>query len=189
MVVMAPLPERTELDGIVARRWEPGDVEALHQALLANLDHLRPWMSWARFEPLTLAQRAEMVDRWDREWRKGGEVVMGIWREEALVGGCGLMPRIGPGALEIGYWVHVDHQGQGIATTAARALTGLAFTVDGIQRVEIHHDANNHASRRVPEKLGYTLVTTTATPDDPLSPGEAGRDWLWQITRADWIAS
>ena len=183
---MTTLPEASELDGLVLRRWVPGEVEPLHEAVLASLEHLRPWMSWARFEPMTLQQRVALVDQRDREWREGGEVVMAMWRDGVVVGGCGLIPRIAPGGLEIGYWVHVGHVGHGIATTAARALTDLAFTVDGIDRVEIHHDVANRASRRVPEKLGYALRAETAVPDQPLSPGEVGRDCIWQMTKDEW---
>ena len=185
---MRRLPGVTERDGLLLRRWVPSEVEALHEAVVANVEHLRPWMSWARFEPMTLAQRTTMLEQRDREWREGGEAMMAMWRNGVVVGSCGLHPRVGPGALEIGYWVHGDHVGQGIATTAARVLTDLAFTVEGIERVEIHHDVANRASRRIPEKLGFALLTDTAAPDEPLSPGETGRDCIWQMTRAAWRA-
>jgi len=41
--------------------------------------------------------------------------------ETGVLGEVGLMPRIGPGALEIGYWVHIDHVGRRLATEASHA--------------------------------------------------------------------
>ena len=52
--------------------------------------------------------------------------------------------------LEIGYWVHVDHLQKGYATEMARILTSAAFTVPGIERVEIHHDKANTRSGAIP---------------------------------------
>ena len=55
----------------------------------------------------------------------------------SVVGGCGLHRRIGPSALEIGYWVHVAHTRRGIATAAAGALTAVGF---GMARHRAHGD-------------------------------------------------
>ena len=52
--------------------------------------------------------------------------------------------------------------GSGYATELSAALTDLAFTVDGIELVEIHHDAANVRSAAVPAKLGYEHVATGA---------------------------
>jgi RimJ/RimL family protein N-acetyltransferase len=76
--------------------------------------------------------------------------------------------------------------GRGIATRAADAAAGLAFTVPGIDVVEIHHDIANPTSGRVPEKLGFTNLGDFDA--KPLSPGEAGVERRWQLTRAAWAA-
>ena len=53
-------------------------------------------------------------------WTSGSGYEYGIFLPDgALVGGCGLHRRIGPSALEIGYWVHVAHTRRGIATASA----------------------------------------------------------------------
>jgi ribosomal-protein-serine acetyltransferase len=57
---------------------------------------------------------------------------------------------VGDGGLEIGYWVHGDWTGRGIATDAAVALTDAALGLPGIDWVEIYHDAANVASGRIP---------------------------------------
>ena len=51
-----------------------------------------------------------------------------------LLGICGLHARLGPGALEIGYWVDVRRTRQGITTLAAAALSELALATQGCRR-------------------------------------------------------
>ncbi len=180
------LPERTEGQGLVVRRWRRRDVPALQVAVADSLEHLRPWMPWAAAEPQTLPQRRALVRNWNRLWRAGGDVVMGIFEDGQVVGGTGLHRRRGPAALEIGYWVHVAHTGRGVATRTASLLTSLAFTVPGNEAVEIHHDRANHRSAAVPRRLGFTFVGET--PDEPHAPGEVGVDCTWRVTGAQWAA-
>jgi ribosomal-protein-serine acetyltransferase len=94
------------------------------------------------------------------------------------------MDRIGPGGLEIGYWVHPRHLRQGLATAAAAALTDAAFGLPGIGRVEIVHDEANVASSGVPRKLGFTEIARQPHPDGPQTPGESGIDVVWRLTRS-----
>ena len=68
------------------------------------------------------------------------------------------MARIGPGGLEIGYWVHHAYTRRGLATAAAAALVEQAFRLPGVDRLEIVHDELNVASGGVPRKLGFTEV-------------------------------
>ena len=86
--------------------------------------------------------------------------------DERVVGGCGLHGRHDEHGLEIGYWVHVDRIGQGLATEVSRALTDAAFAIPGIERVRIQCDERNVRSARVPEKLGYALQSASRSPDD-----------------------
>ncbi|MHA1512241.1 MAG: GNAT family N-acetyltransferase, partial [Promethearchaeota archaeon] len=72
----------------------------------------------------------------------------------------GLHPRIGFNALEIGYWIHVDHIRKGYGTEITAALTRVAFEVEKVQRVEIHCDPNNIGSASIPKKLGFTHEAT-----------------------------
>ena len=102
-----------------------------------------------------------------------------------LAGSAGLMARIGPGGLEIGYWVHAGHLRRGLATAATSALIAEAFTLPGITRVEIRHDELNVASGGIPRKLGFTFVRSEPG-TDPRLDGTEPTDLVWEITRERW---
>lgn len=161
------------------------DAEGLHAAITASVEHLRPFMPWIAFEPLALEARVELLQRRRTEWDEGVGFGFGMFVDDAVVGGCGLHARIGHGGIEIGYWVHVDHVGRGIATRAARLLTDAAFSMDHIDHVEIHHDKANVASRRVPERLGFAIVREVA--DGVSAPGDCGTSTEWRIDRGSWV--
>lgn len=171
---------------LVLRRWRRSDARALDAAVAANLDHLRPWMPWAALEPISHADRQALLGRWERAWETGDELNYGLFVARRAVGSCGLMRRIGPGGLEIGYWVDKEHQGRGYATRAAAALTDVAFGLPGVDHVEIHHDVANVRSGAVPRRLGFTVVGDE--PREVVTPGEAGTARIWRMRRADWPA-
>jgi RimJ/RimL family protein N-acetyltransferase len=105
----------------------------------------------------------------------------------AYLGGCGLMPRVGEGALEIGYWVDVRHTGRGIGTEAARLLTAAALALEGVERVEIHCDEANVASAAIPRRLGYRLERVED--GEPEAPLELGRSMIWVAERDAWAGA
>jgi RimJ/RimL family protein N-acetyltransferase len=45
---------RIETPRFVLRRWEPDDAPLLKHAVDSSIEHLLPWMPWARYEPQSL---------------------------------------------------------------------------------------------------------------------------------------
>ena len=163
---------------LVVRCWEPRDAPRLKEAIDSSLDHLRPWMPWAQHEPQTLAEKVELLREFRGQFDLGANAVYAIFdaADERVLGGSGLHPRIGPGALEIGYWIRADAVGQGYATESTAALTRVAFEVADVERVEIHCAPENDASAAIPPKLGYALT-------------ETGDDLIFVLTAADYPTS
>jgi len=171
-------------DGLLLRRWQPGDAEALTAAIAQSIDHLRPFMAWIAEEPVSPSRRRQRIEQWARDFAAGGDAVLGVFLEGGVVGSCGLHRRLGPDGLEIGYWIHRDHTRRGLATQVATVLTGAALALPGISHVEIHHDEANQASAGVPRKLGFELVGQVRR--QPVAPGEVGVEWRWRMDRARW---
>jgi RimJ/RimL family protein N-acetyltransferase len=171
-------PERIDLPDVqaIARRHRADDLDILQEAIEESRDHLRPWMFWAdqtRGDTASFLQGA--IARWD----SGEEYTYLLVNTEGerVLGGVGLHHRLGPDALEIGYWLRAGETGRGLMTTAATALTNAAFALNGIERVEIHCDEANVRSAAVPRRLGYRLTSIDDKP--PVAPGERGRQMTW----------
>ncbi len=137
-------------------------------------------MPWVEHEPLTDVDRASLIDGWNQEWEAGRDSYLGIFRGEEVIGGTGLHLRGEDDQLDIGYWIHVDHQGQGYVTEAARALTVAALRHPGVRRVVITHDKANVASSRVPERLLFTRVGES--PREIGAAGDSGIQVEWEVT-------
>jgi RimJ/RimL family protein N-acetyltransferase len=184
---MPQLPARIETERLVLRTWTADDADALGLAITESIDHLRPWMPWIAFEPLAPADRRKLIAEWEVKWQAGEDAVYGVFHDGAVVGGTGLHRRIGPGALEIGYWIHVDFTRRGFAKELSAGLTAAAFALGDIERVEIHHDKDNVASEGVPRTLGYTFTSDVAVA--AAAPSESGVNCVWSMTRADWLGA
>ena len=182
---MPTLPDEAITPRLHLRIWRTADAAILNDAVHDNLDHLRPWMPWIAFEPRTLTDRERLIRGWVDAWRDGGDAVYGAFDADGkLVASAGLHKRAGPECLEVGYWVHRDHLGKGYATELTRYLTDAAFTVDGIDRVELKIDQANEASARVPARLGFTHGEIKQI--EPVAPGEVGIDHCWFVTSDGW---
>jgi ribosomal-protein-serine acetyltransferase len=171
--------ETIERGQLELRRVREDFADDMYAAVTASLDHLRPWMPWAA--GYTRQSGGEFLAKAQQEWADGTAYNYAIMDDGAYAGGCSLMSRIGPGGLEIGYWVHAGHTNRGLATRAAAALTDEAFALPGIDRVEIVTDELNHASAAIPPKLGFTRTGTR--PIDPASPAGSGTGIVWRRTR------
>jgi ribosomal-protein-serine acetyltransferase len=175
---------------VTLRRWratEPA-AAALPRAVSGSADHLQPWMTFASpdYGP---AEAAAFIQGTERDWEAGEAFNYAILAGGELAGSCGMMARIGPGGLEIGYWVRAAQARRGLATAASAALVTEAFTLPGIDRVEIKHDVRNVASGGIPRKLGFTDAGREPGPPELTMPGGGPvTDVVWRITRAEWAA-
>lgn len=147
---------------LVLRCWHPEDALLLKAAIDANLEHLRPWMPWAQYEPEALQTKIERLRQWRGEFDLGHDFGYGIFNqaETQVLGSSGLHTRVGAEAREIGYWIHKDYINQGLATEATAALTKVAFVIERVRRIEIHCDPHNLRSAAVPRKLGFCHEAT-----------------------------
>jgi RimJ/RimL family protein N-acetyltransferase len=176
-VTFAP-PVALDLGDFVMRAWTTADAPALQTALDASESHLRAWTPWVVDGKVPGLSLEERLARHAADFDAGREWVYGLFDLDGAVvlGGCGLHPRVGPGAVELGYWLAAAHTRRGLASRAAAALTEVAFTDPAIDHVEIRCDPRNAASARVPARLGYRVVT---------SPPDAADLQVWRLERAN----
>lgn len=168
------------------RSWCPEDADRLKDAIDTSLPELREWMPWAMGEPSPTSLIAERLATMRAKFANGEDWTFAVFSkdQQRLVGGAGLHPRIGPGGLEIGYWIRTDSTGAGLATETAAALTGAAFEWPGVERVEIRCDPRNAKSAAIPRHLGFRLTTTLKA--NTVTPQGTPRDTMvWTLTRAE----
>ena len=96
--------------------------------------------------------------------------------------GCVGLHRADDG-VELGYWVARSHWGRGFATEAVRAILSLARAI-GHGRIAAYHFADNPASGRVLEKLGFRPTGTTG-PRYSLARGSYAPAVGWEIELGD----
>ena len=181
-----PFPRSVPTQHLLLRAWEPADAPRLKAAIDTNLAHLQAWVPWAKDEPSPLEVIAARLETYASEFESGPEWLYAILSPDGrtLVGGTGLHARIGPGGLEIGYWVGRPYTRAGYATEAAAALTRLAFTDPDVQHVEIRCDPQNEISARIPRRLGFRHVETLV--GNLTTPSGAARDTMvWRMRRGD----
>ncbi len=178
---------RIESERLVIRCWDPKDAPLLKAAVDESLDHLRPWMPWTINEPEVLQTKIDRLRKFRANFDLGRDYIFGIFdlREGQVIGSTGLHTVPEGSAREIGFWIHVEHINQGLASEVTAALTKVAFEVENVDRVEIHCGPKNIRSAAIPKKLGYqyeaTLKRRYVTAD-----GEPRDTMIWSLFAPDY---
>ncbi len=163
-------PETVAVDDeLVLRRWEMRWAEELTAAVRESLPELKPFLPWAT-DGYDLAVAQDYIERVGEGWAQGTEFSYAIRTTAGeLVGSAGLMTRMGPGTLEIGYWLRTPRAGRGHMTAVVTRLTEVGFALPGIDRMVIRHDPANAGSAGVAAKAGFTVAEPSER--DRLAPG------------------
>jgi ribosomal-protein-serine acetyltransferase len=167
-------PEMIAAGDLVLKRWEPAWAEATAVAVRESLPELKPFLPWAT-DDYDVESTRSFIDSSSAEWDNGTAFNYAIFTADGeFAGAIGLMTRMGPGVLEIGYWMRTSYAGRGYMTAAVEALTRVAFTLPGVERAAIRHDVTNGASAAVAAKAGF--VEARRIEREPQAPGETGTD-------------
>ncbi|MGE7764672.1 GNAT family N-acetyltransferase [Peribacillus sp. NPDC096540] len=160
--ILMDFPEKIETPRLYLRPCQPGDGIDVYEAIVRSQNELKQWLPFAHQEP-SLETSEQNVLKAFADFILKEDIRLHIYRKEddKFIGSTGLhrinwdIPK-----FEIGYWIDTMHSKKGYITEAIEKLTQFAFHHYGAKRVEIRCDANNLASKRIPEKLGFTLEGT-----------------------------
>ncbi|HEV8529203.1 MAG TPA: GNAT family protein [Actinomycetes bacterium] len=123
-----------------------------------NHDWLAPWEATVpEVGDATPFSFATMVRRLRHDARGGRLLPFVVTYEGRLVGQLTVAHVIWGSmrSASLGYWIDRGHAGRGIIPTAVALVTDHCFHAVGLHRVEVAMRPENHASRRVVEKLGF----------------------------------
>ncbi len=130
------------------------DASHMFRLIDEERDYLRQWLP---FVDMTQAEQ-HTQDYIELSLGMEGAPQFAIYAQERFVGLVGFKDNDADNRkIEIGYWLSMAAQGQGIVTSAVDALLGFAFNTMAFNRVQIKVAVNNHKSRKIPEKLGFSL--------------------------------
>ena len=161
----------------------------LTRAVEESLDHLRAWMPWAAHEPITIDERVTWLRTQRGNFDLGAELSMGIFSkdESKCLGSAGLV-RGDVDERELGYWIHAQHEGQGLTTEVSAALIRVGFVLEALETIEVRVLPENVKSARIPEKLGFSGPYV-----DPLSvsmgPGDKRDAHVYTLSRVEYANS
>jgi RimJ/RimL family protein N-acetyltransferase len=157
--ILKEFPDRIESERLYIRPCLPGDGKAVHEAIIHSKEELKQWLPFANHDSTEEEAEAEVRKSYAK-FIERENFRLHIYRKEddAFIGSTGLhridwdLPK-----FEIGYWIDTRYSKNGYITEAVEALTNFAFGFYGAKRVEIRCDPANVNSRRIPERLGFTL--------------------------------
>ncbi|HET9236829.1 MAG TPA: GNAT family N-acetyltransferase [Oligoflexus sp.] len=155
-LIALPMPILTPR--LVLRPPQAGDGPAYYAAINASREHLRRFLPWVDASHLTQEDSENMARLCHAKYLARTDIVLPFFdrKTQQLCGSSGMhrMDWSVP-SFEIGYWVHKDHEGQGLVTEAVHAVTRYAFEQLQASRVEIRCERDNTRSRAVAERLGF----------------------------------
>lgn len=161
MSIQPPMPDEIVVDSDIAlRRSFDTPAATLHALIQQNIDHLSPWMFWAKPE-YDVDGVAAFQESKKKLWNESGEHGYSIYFRDELAGAIGIRGFESPvRAVSLGYWLSAHLQHRGIMTRSVGALIRLAFEEYEMNQVIIRAATENAASRAIPERLGFTETGT-----------------------------
>jgi ribosomal-protein-serine acetyltransferase len=143
-------------DDLELRLLQLADAEELFALTDANRLYLRQWLPW-----LDIINQVEdtrdFIARTMNQFTKHEGLVADICYSGKIVGLVGFnrieqWDRIG----YIGYWLAESAQGKGLMTKSCQSLINYGFTTLRLNRIVITCATENHRSRAIPLRLGFT---------------------------------
>lgn len=157
--LLLDIPARIETERLFLRPYQAGDGRWYYPMSLKNRAHL------ARYEagnPATTLQNEEeaeiLVRQFAADWVARQAFFLGAFRRAS--GEFVAQIYIGPvnwelPEFQIGYFVEVEHEGQGYVTEAVKASLTFIFEHLKGHRVRLECDDTNRRSYRVAERCGF----------------------------------
>ena len=143
-----------ETPRLIMRDFKKSDLKAVHA--YSSLEEVSQYLVWG---PNTLAQSREAIEGFLEDQcarpREIFDLAIILKPKHVLIGGAGVRVIDRDNLTgEIGYTLHPDFWGYGLAVEAARALLEAGFHALELQRIVATCDQRNKASARVMERLG-----------------------------------
>jgi len=185
------IPTSFESGRLLLRGYQARDGPMLYAVADRNRAHLQRYESGnIILGARSLREAGELVNRLVAEWVARSSFFLGAFEKKS--GEFIAQVYIGPvnwelPEFEIGYFVDINHQGQGYVTEAVKATLGFTFTHLKAQRVSLRCSDSNTRSYRVAERCGLVreghLRQNQRNPD-----GSLGGELIYGLLRSEFEA-
>lgn len=129
---------------------------------LVSDSRLTPFLAWEPHQ--SIRETESMIVALAEAQRAGRGFHWGVIHSEQIIGlislidvrrqhRCWTLNR-----AELAYWIGPTHQGQGYATEAASVVVEFGFEKLQLHKIHVYHAADNPASGRTIEKLGFRFI-------------------------------
>ncbi len=159
MISLRPdLTTELHTERLFLRTYRPGDAALYFHMVLENRDHLYEFLPEKVLAMQSEDDAGAFLGWLNGEWQQGSLFLFGLWEKSTgrYVGETYLAnPDWHVPSIELGYFLVQTATGQGYASEAARAVLRFAFDRLKVTRVDLQCRADNAASQRVAERLGF----------------------------------
>lgn len=152
------LPEHS----VVLKRWLVEDAADLFEVVNHNRGHLSSWLPWVQ-GTLSVDDSLKFIEESAKAFDNELRFEYGIFlrpknspEERRVIGSIGIVKIHSTEAVEIGYWLAKEMEGQGIITLAFKKLMEETKKSLGRSRFVVKTLEGNLRSRKVAERLGFS---------------------------------
>ncbi len=151
------MPEFQISDQLCLRQTDLSDAQEMFDTIERDRDYLRKWLpfvDWTR----EVSDSEYFINSLNPRTRSPSDLVFTIRFEGIFAGLIGFKntDKVNRRS-ELGYWLSESFQKRGIMTLSVKALVDYAFEELGINRIQIRCATGNMPSKRIPQRLGFTL--------------------------------
>jgi RimJ/RimL family protein N-acetyltransferase len=160
---MALLPDQILTERLVLKKSSMSYLDTWLQAIDDSRPELLPWMAWAA-EAVSKAERIAELQKYITSFEQDKNLYHYFIFElhsSKFVGCINLKKLEATDYWTIGYWLTTAMTGHGYVTEAALALEKVAQEKLGVTSIRIKIKSQNVKSRRVAERLGFSLTKDT----------------------------
>jgi ribosomal-protein-serine acetyltransferase len=134
----------------------PHHAASLYEQIERDRERFEAWLPWC---PTITDEKSagQFIERFLTRLAASDGLLLGIWSNGDMAGGI-LLRSIDWSArrTEAGYWIAERYAGQGLVTRAAASLLDYVFDELKLEHVTLQMAVQNHRSRAVAERLGFS---------------------------------
>jgi len=171
---------------LMLRPFRRRDVASLHDAVIASLEDLQPWLPWIEDYDRGASQRfiRESVSAW-AEGRAFDFTIRTIDDLDRHIGNVSIWAVSNQNSIgEVGYWIRSDETGTGYGTEATTRAAQIGFEEMGLHKVQLRIAVGNTRSERIARRLDFVQEGTLR------DEVKIGNRWLdhtvWSMLENEW---